>query len=61
MKILSQAGKFWISKKDLPKKEPLRSIMINILTCQPDDCKDKKAYMDLVKYCAKDIIVNLIK
>lgn len=49
-------GDFWISAKDLPDKEPLRSIMSDIVCCDPSCCRDKKAFLGLVKHTAEEII-----
>lgn len=61
VKIEMLCGKFWISQKELPLSEPLRKIMTAIIGCQPNDCRDKKSYLSLVKYTAKDLIKDLKK
>uniref|UniRef100_A0A6H1ZF51 Uncharacterized protein n=1 Tax=viral metagenome TaxID=1070528 RepID=A0A6H1ZF51_9ZZZZ len=49
-------GDFWVSQKDLPDKEPIRSIMVDIIGCDASCCGNKKAYLRLVKATAKEIV-----
>ena len=56
IEIKIQCGKFWVSPNELPKKEPLRSIMVDILNCQPNDCRTKKNYLELVEFTATELI-----
>jgi len=58
-KMQIQCGDFWISPEDLKQKEPLRSVMINILNAQSGNCGNKKAFLELVEFTAKEIISDL--
>lgn len=59
MKISIMCGDFFIGQEDLPNKEPLRSVMIDIIGADASCCGNKKAYLSLLKYTAKKIIKDL--
>ena len=59
IKVKIQCGKFFISPEEIKEKGLVRDIMVDILGCQPDDCRDKKVYLSLVKLNAQNIIKRL--
>lgn len=59
MKTEIMCGDFFIGTKDLPKEEPLRSIMVDIIGADASCCGNKKAYLSLLKYTAEEIINKL--
>ena len=52
-------GDWWLKANDLPDKEPLRSVMVDIIGADASNCGNKKAYLSLVKHSAKGIIKKL--
>ena len=51
----TKCGDFWIGKEDLPNNEVGR-VMLDIVFCSPNSCRDKKAFLELVEYTAEEII-----
>ncbi len=51
----TKCGDFWIGKKDLPDNE-VGKIMLDIVFCSPDNCRNKEAFLELVEHTAKEII-----
>jgi hypothetical protein len=48
-------GDFTISRKDLPDGLVGR-IMLDIIFCQAECCRDKQAFLELLEHTAKEII-----
>lgn len=59
MMIEIQCGKFSVGKKDLPDGI-IGKIMLDIAFCQPDGCRDKKVYLELLEDTAKEIVDKVL-
>lgn len=51
--------KWTIFPSELKKKGAVGRIMWDIAFCNPNACKDKKAYLELLEMTAKDIVERI--
>ncbi len=55
MELEIQCGEFWINRKDFPNTL-FGEIMWDIAYCNPENCANKKAFMELLEQTTKEIL-----